>query len=88
MENKNEVIKTEEELYYPVTEEVSNGKFGVTPKVLVGGLLVGAGAALATNFIITKLMKRRMKKILKKFKEDVEIVEPEEVETVDVEIED
>ena len=87
MENKNEVIKTEEELYYPATE-VSNNEFKVTPKVVVGAALAGAGAAVVIDLIIAKLRKRKIKKALKKFKEDVEIVEPEEVETVDVENED
>lgn len=87
MENKNEVIKTGEELYYPATE-VSNNEFKVTPKVVVGAALAGAGAAVAIDFIIAKLKKRRIKKALKKFRENSEVVEPEEVETVDVEIED
>jgi len=80
MENKNEVIKTEEELYYPATE-VSNNEFKVTPKVVVGAALAGAGAAVAIDFIIAKLKKRRIKKALKKFKDgqmdDVEVVEVE-----------
>lgn len=87
MENKNEV-KTEEELYYPVTEKVGYDTIKVTPKFLVGCLLAGAGIAAATTFVDRQLVKRRVKKALKKFKENSEIVEPEEVETVDVEIED
>ena len=87
MENKNEVIKTEEELYYPATE-VSNNEFKVTPKVVVGAALAGAGAAVVIDFIIAKLKKRRIKKALKKFRENSEVVEPEEVETVEVEVED
>lgn len=80
MENKNEVIKTEEELYYPATE-VSNNEFKVTPKVVVGAALAGAGAAVVIDLIIAKLRKRKIKKALKKFKDgqmdDVEVVEVE-----------
>lgn len=87
MENKNEV-KTEEELYYPVAEKVGYDTIKVTPKFLVGCLLAGIGISAATTFIDRKLSKRRVEKALKKYKENSEIVEPEEVETVDVENED
>lgn len=84
MENKNEVIKTEEEkLYYPATEEVSYDTIKVTPKFLVGCLLAGAGIAALTTFVDRKLEKRRIKKALKKFQDNLEDVETVEVETVE-----